>query len=434
MHKPAKAWLEAALDPFHDYRLQQMSGFPDIYSGPSVVQVITKNVDISAPAGTVSNWDCNVFYHGITGNHMPHLRFGPYDFAVGYKKSAIDDLNLGNPVTGYDTIAPFTVESKLSTTADFTFGSTQEKLTDVDSADPYRVIGVGFEVHNTTATVNKQGQVTIGMLPPWSDQDHNTFAVDEDQGLKDMSHQCSQLGTIPENIADLRQNPSARTWDAKSGCYCVPTLLRIQEPRTNTARRALQYARGSTFFTTVPTDYGTVVTTPVPAMRANTVSGFSPMMAMFTGLSPETTMTLTVKTIIESFPQSGSALLPLASPGCPLDMPALSAYSAVSQNRPYAVKVSENASGDFFRKVIEAAEFASPLVGMGIDLIAPGYGRYASSGVDAATSLARKIVKKVDKGKKETRQLDNRNQAQVKPAPSMAVRQGRARARIAQRR
>lgn len=358
---PAKAWLTAVLDPFHDYQFDRIAGFPSIGSMPSVVQVLTKNYTVSKPAGAAAGaWQCSVFYTGLTGGA---LTAGTSRANDEHKTSYVHGAALAKMVGPVTVMAE---SSLMEMIPDYTVATMADNPV---STSPYRVIGVGIEVHNTTAPLYKGGVVTVALLPPWTrDGDDVVYYDTGASPYADRWVRTDYLGGIPVSDAQLRAIPSSRTWDASDGVYMVPRMY--ETPIVNSywedKNNLIEFqSTGQRYFHTQP--QVSVVTSMVsnyPAFQSHSISGFTPMMALFSGLSDQTTLTITCKTIVESFPIPSNPLAPLATPGCPFDADAMRAYSAISAEAPYAVKVGQNAAGDFFKSIIQVARVAAPALGL----------------------------------------------------------------------
>jgi len=55
-------WLKFALDPFHDQQLDNLRGYPDVATEPTVVVKIRQAITVSAPPGLEegATWDCHM--------------------------------------------------------------------------------------------------------------------------------------------------------------------------------------------------------------------------------------------------------------------------------------------------------------------------------------------------------------------------------------
>jgi hypothetical protein len=94
------------------------------------------------------------------------------------------------------------------------------------------------------------------------------------------------------------------------------------------------------------------------AMQPFNMSG-----AYFLGLSPQTTLTVAIRSYIEIFPsQIGNTLTSLASPSAPFDERARRLYAECMKTMPPGVMLCENGLGDWLSDVAgKIANFVSPI-------------------------------------------------------------------------
>jgi len=149
-----REWLTLALDPFHDYN-RQVAGYPDADASQTVVSCYQYQTEIStAGAG---NWDCHI-YNGCVA-----------------KSDDLSVLNLHGtwksqqePAPSQQTMwkhGPLVIEKSATTGGNFApaipvdaapIVSTLPALDNTDLCSGItRIIGMGFEIHNTTADMYK---------------------------------------------------------------------------------------------------------------------------------------------------------------------------------------------------------------------------------------------------------------------------------------
>lgn len=359
-----EGWLVAALDPFHDYRLKP-EGFPDLVSSNSIVQIHNYSIDVSAPASAGgNNWDCSVIYTGLDAYPtagVPVLDAAkPFCGALEYDHADLATLRRINSLTVI-TDATGVALNPANSTGDF-YG-----LPSFRSSQQGRLIGVAVEVHNTTAEMYRQGSMSVAMLPPTADDVQSMTLIDTNvapQYTKDF--QCDSSTYLPSYIADVKSVPQAGTWEARKGVYMIPRLSKGNiNPTSATPNRStlVRYktAGGSAACVTVP-QFVEATISAMPYYHGFGSSSFSPMCAFFSGLSDQTTLTVTFRCIVEYFPTVSSEMISLTTPSARHDPKALAAYCAVAESAPYAVPVGNNASGDYFRDVVEAAAQVIPYV------------------------------------------------------------------------
>lgn len=346
----SKQWLIQCLDPFHDTAVVP-SGYPDLCSAPSTTVCYSSSVTVTAPAAAAGGtWDAHVCFTGMD------------DSIVGrfWRVSTANYVPIG---LAYDHVAPpgalnvypLTILTGASG-ADISITSETAARTGLvtrnNSVDSGRLIAVGFEVHNTTANVYKQGNLTVSQSPGVRDASfpvnyRDTNAAPWPDAVYE-HHAMSMLSSTP---AQLRAIPGSGQWAAAQGCYVIP---RIHSQTMKPVCTALN--PGSCYFSDGSNTH--LYAMPegsiggYPAFDTNFPSSFIPAQVMLTGLSTQTTLNVTLRAYVEYFPMPISALLTSAAPSPSYDPKALAVYNAVARVAPYAVPVSENAGGDYFKTIL----------------------------------------------------------------------------------
>lgn len=401
----AENWLTSCLDPFHDYQYE-VEGLPDEKVAPSVVQVHNQKYTLTAPTSAgAGNWDASVLYTGLnTPIEWPTDSSGGGWLAVasspgsGLHTYSSAGLNAGIPMGALQVWAGASGAS-MEIGAPGTVGETAVALGSVSKTDRCRLIGVGIEIHNTTAAVYKQGSLTVAMLPDVAVDTGMVRYRDSTASLSDQFQQCDRGVVAATTLKPLLAVPGSSTWAAEDGCYLIP--------RMTTLPRDVDFFGYSTSPVganhRVPVMYGTdgAVATPEPSayyssggsqalfFQPATSSGFSPAQVFLTGLSSASTITISFRTIVEYFPSLNSPLLPLSTPSPVYDPKALAFYSAVAARAPYAVTVDQNGLGDYFKKVLKVMSECLPV-------IAPIFGEFAplASGVGIAAGVGSRLLER----------------------------------------
>lgn len=379
-----KQWLVAALDPFHDNPIK-CNGFPDNRSEASVVQCIKQSVQISVPAGvTTGTWDCHITaYPWLEQTNTGINASFSYGGASQYSLPNVPTLDTGGMVNTLNTggIGIFSGQTGEN------YGSTGGSYVDLSVPNTYltgavRCIATGFEVTNTTSPLNVQGLCTVWRSPVSDFTDTNMAVIgvniSSTTGAGGVANIWLNNGP-PANIGQALLLADSKQWHAKEGAYVVPTLA-----NTNLS---LQYDLGLIPVLTnplyppyVPT-FGQTQISPVPALvvnngnrvsgsvyeiypGVNTYTNFNLSGSIFTGLSLQTTLTLTWHVYIERFPGFNAGdLIVLATPSPLYDPQALELYSSVVQHMPPGVMVKENGLGDWFQSAIGfAKDVISPVL------------------------------------------------------------------------
>jgi len=167
--------------------------------------------------------------------------------------------------------------------------------------------------------------------------------------------------------------PGAATWAAKDGVYAIPRMANMaipcDAPATNKRCAVVQDSASDTVFALTVPGAGRLIVDghTFPDFNGIAQSGFGAIQAYFTGLSNPTSLTITMRTVVEYFPTFNSPLLPLSTPSPSFCPKAFEVYSGTCQLAPYAVPVKQNSAGEYFRRVLRIAsnvgEAVAPFMG-----------------------------------------------------------------------
>jgi len=372
---PGANFIRKALDPFHDFEVR-LDGIPDENTSRVVIQEVTLSQTISVPTGITGNWDAHIFT-------LPEL--ATLNTAVGANLLGTGTITLsGNqPASGLFPAGLVNVmcvpSGGITTPTGASYGSNSVSLPFDFSAyfsGQKRLIALAFEVHDTSAELYKQGTITVYRLPQTKDISN----IAPFGGLTGSS--SSQLAVLsrlpPSNLASALLLTGSRQWEMKDGAYVVA----VQDVKNN-------MLTGSVFASHVftagdPTNSGESVLWQPPNYGTTTVAITAPTGTAYwnpqpfeikpvpfhtagcycTGLNNNSTFTVTARAIFESAPTpDNTQLVVLAQPSPDYDPVALELYKAAASKLPVGVPVGENASGDFWDKVLSAIESAAPMVG-----------------------------------------------------------------------
>ncbi len=393
MTKDGADWLLCALDPFHDFKLRP-EGYPDMRSGNSIVQMHTQKLDIDAGA-IGANWDCQILY---TGYDFPATRTNP-SLISGVSANKSFKWNLADGATTR-LFNSFTVTKAAAGTSCGLLGTgTTTTLASALAEMPARLIGVGFEIHNTTSELYKQGTLTVAQLPDHSTDDMSITYYSTDASVANKDFQAEKTCRFPTSSSEVAKIPGSNTWEARDGVYCIPRMQRADIPVTNfnTSRSLVVDADTVAGNVAAITPVGIQAVTLLPYLYGVSRSSFNPMAVYLTNLSKESTFTLTVKTFVEYFPPVNGDFISLSSPSPMYDPKALKMYFDVASTAPYAVKVNMNAAGDYFRMIFNAMSKFGPTVGS----IIPGpIAKVVGMGVGGVGDLGNAVLNIIDSRKK----------------------------------
>ncbi len=365
-------WLVAAVDPFHDKQLANLQGWPDLQTGSSVVRFIKQSVTVAVPSTVPngSNWDCHIV-------QWPWLNpsLGTFSTSVNrlgqtytYNSPVINFAQVGG-LQAYGAVSgdPLSIMLQNSTRI---VGSLSIDPTYTQGAG--RLIGLGFEVHNTTSQLNLQGsvcvyrQMALGVQP-------NTFKGNSVPAGTSFTYTGVPVRYPPATLANALLLQGSRQWEAKEGCYVVAAFDDCENPAKpmqpmapvilGSGQDDLEGATSTAAINAVNpgATIGTYTDASCPNMRVHPIQQSG---AIFTGLSYTSTLTINWNVIYESFPALSQVdILPLATPSCEYDPDAMDLYERIIQDMPVGVMVKENGLGDWFLGAVsDAAKFVSPLM------------------------------------------------------------------------
>lgn len=404
INKDSKDWLTGALDPFHDFNYNP-EGLPDQYSGSTVVQFIKRRVTLVAPSGIADGekWDCHIFTSPLMTTELAYAaQMNPGYVGVPNKalSRTLGTVTACRVITGNETLG----------TGNYGAWSPCDKDNDYSMM---RIIGGGFEVHNDTPELYKNGSITV--YSQASEAAPRFVTADLATDL-DMVGNVIQARLPPVSGGEAASLVNARTWSAADGCY-VPFVLDM----SNTG---FQQATASSLVLN-KVDSSAAYGTATPAIvtqfeRVNLestafrntsplrVAGLHTVGAYFFGLTKESVLTLDIRFIVEVAPTAANiTLTSLASPSSQYDPLALELYSRAIRDLPPGVQVNMNAAGDWWRIVSSAIKLAAPIVSQ--------MGPYGKAAAAAATGmqaigdriLDQKLKKKIERIEREAESKRN---------------------------
>jgi hypothetical protein len=340
-----KEFLLTALDPFHDWKFTP-SGYPDSTGGNSIVCSLTSTTNISAPASAAGgNWDCLITNMGFDGRSTE----GPMATNTFTSDGIVQHVDHLSTVGAMDHY-PLTIVSQAAGVDCYPNPGTGAVtgLYSKSYFDEGRAIGMAFEVHNTTAEIYKQGTVVTGLLPEITSQ-APTVIIDDNIVPQETLHTMRTVHTPPPfSPAAATLPPNSATWEASKGCYCICRMSGYDNDVDRVHRTYHSYVG-----TSVMSNSQGSSTSGYPSPDAAQNNKFDRSYAYFSGLSNETTLTVTFKTFFEYFPDATYPLLTQSTPSPPLDPVALQLYSQLVNLLPVAVPVGMNPKGEYFGMILK---------------------------------------------------------------------------------
>lgn len=402
-----KNWLIAATDPFHDSPLT-LEGYPDLNVAGSIVQCVKKSTQISCPSGiTTGTWDCNMVLWPV-GNSMVGLSANCFNGSVVADSTTSAPFNVG----GFGAVAVGTGNSTFfnansgGATGIYNVGTVSlDNGTDGYLAGISRVIGMGFEVVNTTAPLYKQGQVIVWRQPVNSMDNTSVMSYGSGTNYAEKGKWKTQkFPSPPQTTQTALLLEGSAQWSAEYGAYCVATMNSLNNfaaepdpvmPLVFDSEEVIRDG-GSTAVMYCNTNTITIGTTQVVMPQTTTMLPFNMSGAFFSGLSLQTTFTVNITWFVERFPTPfDTQLVVLADPSPGWDQFALELYTAAMRDMPAGVRVDENPLGEWFQDVVnKVASNASPVLNA-LSVVHPGFGLagQAAGMIAKATEPVRKAAK-----------------------------------------
>lgn len=389
-----KDFLIAALDPMHDKQLANLKGWPDLESACSVTRCYKKSLQLSKPAGVSGNWDMVI-------QTLPIMN------SLQMKMSSTRNNNMIQPTVtaGTGTIHPVTVASGATgcsfSLTDYITGALSTNGVDLPNTvldGRCRMVGMGIEVTNTTAPLNRQGTVTVYRFP----QSHALKSTTWFYGLAaagavQTPFDASVMTFFPDSLPNAMLLAGTRQWKAEDGAYCVVPFCSAENPALSP-----DYRQPIFYDDDILDEVGTVNTDnvmfPSPVSSVNDklifqANKFAPMQSVgifFTGLSETSTLTLQVNFYVETFPTfDDTEIITLATPSAPHDPAALALYQHAMNTLPVGVPANFNGFGDWFAGIVSSiAKYGGAALGAAVPGLGPviaGAGALADSYLAAQT-------------------------------------------------
>jgi len=387
--KEGREWLIMAIDPFND-QLDTCSGFPDGSGAKCIVEPIKETFTINCPTGVTTNWDCHIvnlpwLLPVAFGNASSQYTTDYYGTDANLANVLINSWNIeGNAANqnlgGLAVMAAASTNNNWNPNTTWGLGSAYSQNlvypSPVVASGNYRVIGMAFEVCNTTADLYKQGSCTIYRTPVPSLQDANA-------GTLWTANSTSP--TAPATVLNMDSWPvtsqaaflaiDSIQHAAADGCYVVSTLNTTDLPyiKFNSIQPFVVFGQTNA---NPPQESQMINLLPILHTATNpgvaTAVGTSGVQwtrthmggALFTGLSPSTTLQVNVKWLIEKFPsQNDQILAPICHTSPDRDNIAMEMYSHLADNMPVGCKFDDNGFGDWISDALSTVtDYVAPVL------------------------------------------------------------------------
>lgn len=322
----------------HDNRLENLTGWPDAVANPSIVRNVKQSLDIITATSE------NV--HIVAWPWLGRLDAGNY-----VQTGATVSLP-GGPVLSIPSVAVY----KATVGADFSYSAAPADGL-VYPATMHtglgRLVGMGLELVNTTAPINRSGSIYCWRLPGYAQEEPVNYVTGPTLLRVGIGKNCS---TPPYNVEQATLISGTRIWASEEGAYMVVPFEGDNEPQYPTQAGPII----STNDANGPIVPGTnnvrnVITTNMTTLsQANRLIPTALTGILLTGNNTNSKFTLHVNWYYEEFPDTESPVLTLATPSCEYDPVALEAYTQVINSLPIAVPSSWNEAGEWWNDVVTA--------------------------------------------------------------------------------
>lgn len=385
-----RAAIIQAVDPMHDMPIGPLAGWPDMETAPSVVQCIKQTIPITTTFTDGSNWDCHIAV-------LPFANLTNFTPVLSRVNQIINNYNHLSDVYNINNVLGLINVWQTHVNADVTIDQIPIAELGIDPAvihGPCRIVGVGYEVSNTTAEIYKQGQCVGYRLPQPSNKPSEFKVVAFDEwGSGDSAATHSFTGQMLRppvaNTATAMLIAGTRQWLAKEGIYQVVPIIagpdnpplagdytqpifpvvQIGEDEPDGNRTGPSGAGPiNQASVVIPTQFGVDIpnetgVTPLTCAPCCRIMPLQQCGSIFTGLSAQTSLQLTLNVFVESFPgPAESTILTLATPSTPYDTVALECISRAFLDLPVCFKFNENGLGDAFAETLaNMADVIAPI-------------------------------------------------------------------------
>lgn len=422
-------FLIAALDPMHDTQLPNLCGWPDLADQPSVVRVFKTSKTISGYDET-QPWDCVV-------RTLPILN-----------ASAVHTCNrIQNNIYAQDTaneypIGPVVITAYEKGQSWSLFPNTPPAtwvmaLPDEVASGNGRLIGMGVEVNNVTAEIYKQGTTTVWRTPQQQGRVSNWNSVlptGNPTPYSVGSFSGRDVSWGPRNEQEAMLLSGSRQWKAADGAYCVVPFMSSDNPIEPAEYIEPMFRLDGGYDTAFLTENTQTVATTLlsPGVHPGGVIPKAALMKWapvhstgmaFTGLSSQSSLTITVNYYYEYFPNaSDTSLVTLAKPSASYDPVALELYSEALSALPVGVPAYMNGFGDWFAGIVSKlaptiGTLLTPLMGPGAAALGLGAKGIADSYLAANSPQSKPFLSQAKKKPNKRNRKKKASMPALPPVP-----------------
>lgn len=334
-------------DPYHDYNLNAV-GFPDGTSIMSAIQRRYARTTIANPFPLTAGQTWAFHIYATPLHFQTNLSTGTLNGNTLAFSGSVDQGPLNIQYFKYD------VGGALLQSSTVALGSpTPYKA---DNSAQVRTVSFGYELHNTTADINRSGSLTVYRSPS---NFHDVDLWSKPSASVYQPFSAKFINSTPSTIEQATLYPNTRTWEASKGVYsvCLPSANN-EYSRSIPSNFMLKTGGLDNGYAFMYFDhYETNVS----------IATFSPLCC--TGVwsskySTDQTFTLDYRQILEILPTATDAVdLSFASTCKPIDRLFMKMYKQMYTEIPPGVPVSMNAAGDWVRGIVKIAKSIIPTLG-----------------------------------------------------------------------
>lgn len=361
-----RKWLDISLDPFKDIETTPQ-GYPDMTMGRSCTQVVHDTFNIVRPASVEDNenWDANIFLDPVWKNKLVYQT--PSTGSL-YKQSGQDSNGYyrgGLNVRATKSGLPMTIDTSLPVS--------RSLVTDVfEDGTDCRVIGIGFEVHDTTQVLKKQGSLIVYRVSDDMEDEMITTMKDDATATNNSSYNAVRLPEPPLLAGQAIDLPLSQQWEAKEGCYVVAPFNSSSNPAFFLQNRPIVCNEGAGSPGTYTEKISNATLSYFFDDPSNSTIPIALSGVFFQGLDPAASLTVNLCYYIEQFPAYNSPLHRLTHKSCPDDFAAVELYTKIARILPCGVPVNDNFLGAFISGIANIARTVVPKIAGALPKIVQG--------------------------------------------------------------
>jgi hypothetical protein len=397
------AFVSLAVNPFSN-EPQRTVGMPDQTSGKSIIYDVREQFTVTKNAGLAAGkWDAHLVF-------CPAISWTQIGAGSNFK---LKNRDCGERIASTDPVGPNQHFSLLKCCQVTEGEETFTHRVVAEYVDEYRggpllsnaksrLIAGGFKVINTTAELYKQGDCTMYQVDCHRSESTHSDDVNA-LGTFVSRHRVRTFEAPPSTVGAAKQIDSV-SQPAAEGALCIFRQNGDNEP----------VAQESTdMVCLLPDDIGTITregygTRTYPVVDASAYACGSRILpfhmhgAYFTGLSDETSLTVTFRLLIEVFPGPGDPTMPLASRAPSYDPVALEIANVALSRMPAGHPAKFNSFGKFARGVLSAIKLIAPVASPFLRVLGGTPGAVAADLIQGkAQAAANKVAAARNKKKKK---------------------------------